>query len=36
MRTLLLELRSKSLENVPIEQLLRNVVEATEGAPASP
>ena len=31
MRTLLLELRSESLEDVPIEQLLRNVVEATEG-----
>ncbi len=31
MRTLLLELRSESLENVPIEQLLRNVVEATGG-----
>ena len=31
MRTLLFELRSESLEDVPIEQLLRNVTEATEG-----
>jgi signal transduction histidine kinase len=31
MRTLLLELRSESLANVPIEQLLRTVVEAAEG-----
>ena len=31
MRTLLLELRAASLEDVPIEQLLRNVAEATEG-----
>ena len=31
MRTLLLELRSETLADVPIEQLLRNVVEATEG-----
>lgn len=31
MRTLLLELRAQSLEEVPIEQLLRNVAEATEG-----
>jgi signal transduction histidine kinase len=31
MRTLLLELRSESLTDVPIEQLLRTVVEATEG-----
>ena len=31
MRTLLLELRSQALGDVPIEQLLRNVVEATEG-----
>ena len=31
MRTLLLELRAQSLEDVPIELLLRNVAEATEG-----
>ncbi len=31
MRTLLLELRAQALEEVPIEQLLRNVAEATEG-----
>ena len=31
MRSLLLELRDESLDEVPIEQLLRNVVEATEG-----
>ena len=31
MRTLLLELRSQSPADVPIEQLLRNVAEATEG-----
>jgi PAS domain S-box-containing protein len=31
MRTLLLELRSESLEDMPIGQLLRNAVEATEG-----
>jgi signal transduction histidine kinase len=31
MRVLLLELRSESLADVPIEQLLRNVVESTEG-----
>lgn len=31
MRTLLLELRSETLANVPIQQLLHNVVEATEG-----
>ena len=31
MRTLLLELRSEALEDIPIEQLLRNVAEATEG-----
>ena len=31
MRTLLLELRSESLADVPIDRLLRNVVEATEG-----
>ena len=30
MRTMLLELRGDPLEEVPIEQLLRNVVEATE------
>jgi PAS domain S-box-containing protein len=34
MRTLLLELRSETLADVPIEQLLRNVVEATEGRAA--
>ena len=31
MRTLLLELRSESPADVPIDQLLRNVAEATEG-----
>jgi PAS domain S-box-containing protein len=31
MRTLLLELRDETLADVPVEQLLRNVVEATEG-----
>jgi PAS domain S-box-containing protein len=31
MRTMLLELRAESPEDVPIEQLLRNVAEATEG-----
>ena len=31
MRTLLFELRSQRVEDVPIDQLLRNVVEATEG-----
>ena len=31
MRTLLLELRSDSPADIPIEQLLRNVAEATEG-----
>ena len=31
MRTLLLELRAQALEEVPIEQLLRSVAEATEG-----
>jgi len=31
MRTLLFELRSDPPEDVPIDQLLRNVVEATEG-----
>jgi signal transduction histidine kinase len=31
MRVLLFELRSESLEDVPIEQLLRNVAEAAEG-----
>ena len=31
MRSLLLELRDESLDDVPIQQLLRNVVEATEG-----
>jgi PAS domain S-box-containing protein len=31
MRTLLIELRSDSPEDMPIEHLLRNVVEATEG-----
>jgi PAS domain S-box-containing protein len=30
MRTMLLELRGESLEKIPIRQLLRNVVEATE------
>ena len=30
MRTLLVELRGEALEEVPIQQLLRNVVEATE------
>ena len=31
MRTLLLELRSEALEDMPVAQLLRNAVEATEG-----
>ena len=30
MRTMLLELRGEALEKIPIRQLLRNVVEATE------